>query len=263
MHLPSLLLSALFVVLGFGAGRPQTSKFDHSHSAWTNVLRKHVRGDAFDYAALKKDRAELDSYLAALHAVQPADTQTWTREQQYAFWINVYNAHCISLVLSEYPVDGIKDIGGWFSPVWKKAFIEMPAFHPSGKAGKLSLDDVEHAILRPTYKDARVHAAVNCASVGCPPLRNEAFVADRLDAQLDEQCKNWLADARRNKIDWSKSKAELSAIFDWFKDDFVRDAGSVQNWIAKFSVGGEALAGAKLSISYLDYSWKLNDAPKK
>lgn len=243
---------------------PAKPAFDQGHALWSEVLAEHVKGDRFDYGALKKDRARLDRYLASLGAVTPQELAAWTREQQFAFWINVYNAHCIALVVSEYPVDSIKDIGGWFTPVWKKRFIDLPAHHPSGKPGKLSLDDVEHAILRPRFKDARVHAAVNCASLGCPPLRPEAFVAERLDAQLDEQCRTWLADGTRNRFDAAKRRAEVSAIFDWFKEDFVRDGGSVAGWLAKHAPAEhrEWLAKGEVELRFLDYSWKLN-APAK
>ena len=168
----------------------------------------------------------------------------------------------MSLVASKYPLKSIRDIGNFFSPVWKKEFIPLKAFHPKGDDDKLSLDDVEHGILRPTFKDARVHAAVNCASIGCPPLRNEAFVADRLDAQLDEQARNWLADSARNRYDRSKSTIYVSEIFDWFGKDFVRDGGSIEAWIAKYAPEPEAAwikSAKKVRRKYIDYSWKLND----
>ncbi len=235
--------------------------FDHSHALWAHVLAKHVVGDRFDYAGLKRDRTTLDEYLEQLHALKPEELAAWTREQQFAFWINVYNAHVVALVLTEYPVDNIKDIGGLFSPVWKKAFIAMPGLHPSGKPDYLSLDEIEHQILRPRFRDARVHAAINCASISCPPLRNEAFVAERLDDQLDDQARKWLADPTRNRFDEAKSRAEVSEIFDWFKDDFVRDGGSVLGWIGKYAPASEAtwLSKVKVKLSSLDYSWKLND----
>lgn len=271
MNVLKLLLLCLILAwtLGLAAtgqqGTPPAPRsFDHAHALWTEVLTKYVAGDRVDYAALKKDRAVLDRYLSQLHAVKPDQLASWTRQQQLAFWINAYNAHCVSLVVSEYPVDSIKDIGGLFSPVWKKAFIDMPALHPSGKPGRLSLDDIEHKILRPTFKDARVHAGVNCASASCPALRPEAFVAERLDQQLDEQVRKWLADPTRNKFDKAKARAEVSALFDWFEEDFVRDAGSVVAWIAKYAPEAESswLKSSKVTVKYLDYSWKLNDVKR-
>lgn len=246
------------------AAAAEAPSFDHSHALWTQVLSKAVVGDRVDYAALEKDHALLDRYLLQLHAVTPKQVASWTREQRFAFWINTYNAHCMALVVKNYPIESIKDLGGLFTPVWKKAFIEMPAFNPSGDRGPLSLDDIEHKILRPTFKDARVHAAVNCASESCPALRPEAFVAERIEKQLDEQVRTWLADSTRNRFDSSKARAEVSAIFDWFEEDFVRDGGSVVGWIAKYAPesASEVLKSPKLSLKHRDYSWKLNDVKR-
>ncbi len=258
------LLFALFAALLLTLQPLRAQGFDHGHALWNEVVATHVKGDRFDYAALEKDRAKLDAYLKQLAAVGPKELEGWSREQRYAFWINAYNANCIALVLSEYPLDSIKDIGNWFSPVWDKRFIAMTALDPKGKGRKLSLTDIEHEILRPQFKDARVHAAINCASLSCPPLRNEAFVAERLDAQLDDSTRKWLADPTRNRFEPAKARAQLSAIFDWFKDDFERDGGR-REFLAKFGPAehGAWLRGeAKLEIGFLDYSWKLNDVAK-
>lgn len=260
----SFLLVLVALIAASMSSLRATESFDHEHKLWTELLAAHVAPAGFDYAALDKDRAKLDAYLAQLRAVTPAELAAWTREQRYAFWVNAYNANCVALVLTEYPIDSIKDLGGWFSPVWKKSFIDMPSLHPSGKARKLSLDDIEHAILRPQFKDARVHAAINCASVSCPPLRNEAFVPARLDQQLDDSARKWLADPTRNRFDRTAARAELSEIFKWFEDDFTREGG-LQAWIAKFAPAEHAQwlsTASKLDVRYLDYSWKLNDVAK-
>ena len=243
------------------ASPPAPARFDHSHAPWTAILKQHVVGDRFDYAALKRDRAPLERYLRALEAVTPAEHDAWTREQRYAFWIDVYNAYTVALVVEKHPVASIKDVSTLFSQVWDQELVPLKPLFPAAKGAKLTLNDVEHRILRPVFADARVHAAVNCASVGCPPLRAEAFVAERLDAQLDEQVRAWLADPARNRYDRAQQRIEVSKIFDWFAEDFVRDAGSVQAWIAQYAPPAERewIAGAKkLAIGYRDYSWKLN-----
>lgn len=258
------LLFALLAALAFALQPLRAQGFDHGHKLWNEVVAAHVKGDRFDYAALGKERSKLDAYLKQLAAVTPKELESWSREQRYAFWINAYNANCIALVLSEYPLDSIKDIGNWFSPVWDKRVIAMTALDPQGKGRKLSLTDIEHVILRPQFKDARVHAAINCASLSCPPLRNEAFVAERLDAQLDDSTRKWLGDPTRNRFEPAKGRVQLSAIFDWFKEDF-EPAGGVRTFVAKFGPAehGEWLRGsAKLEIGFLDYSWKLNDVVK-
>ena len=139
----------------------------------------------------------------------------------------------------------------------------MRAHHPGGKDEDLSLNDIEHGILRKKFKDARVHAAINCASASCPPLRAEAFVADRLDAQLDEQMRAFVTDGSRNHLVREKNRLELSEIFQWFAEDFERDAGSVKDYLARFAAPEDADFIRKAKVSYIDYDWDLNDASKR
>jgi hypothetical protein len=229
------------------------------------VLKQHVAPAGFDYGGLKKDRSTLDLYLAELRAVTPRELAGWTREQRFAFWINVYNAYAVDLVVRSYPVASIQSLNTAFAKVWERDVIPLNAFHPEGKDDELSLDDVEHRILRPEFKDARVHAALNCASEGCPPLRAEAYVAERLSAQLDEQARSWLADPQRNRYDRTATRVLVSKIFEWFAEDFARDAGSVKGWIARYAPAEHAewiAKASKLKIEYLEYSWKLNDASR-
>ena len=234
-------------------------RFDHSHARWDAILRAHVVRDRFDYRALRANRGELDAYIAELEAVTPQELEGWSREQRYAFWINVYNAHVIKLIVDEYPVDSIRDIGSLFSPVWGKRFIRMRAFHPEGDNENLCLDDVEHEILRPTFQDARIHAAVNCASIGCPPLFGRAFVADELDSQLDVVMRFFLRDRRRNRFDRGNNTLYLSSIFDWFEEDFERDEGSVKNYVIEYAPDGDYAWVRNARIRHLDYDWSLNE----
>jgi len=242
---------------------PSATGFDQSHAAWTRILKDHVRGDEVDYGKLKEEvlRA-LDEYLASLALVMPEDFAGWKREQQYAYWINAYNAYTVKTVVDAYPLGSIRELSDKEKTVWQQP--RVPLGHLFAEAGgeKLSLDDVEHKILRPRFKDARVHAAVNCASRGCPSLRAEAFVADRLEKQLDEQTRAWLSDEGRNRYDRSRRRIEISKVFEWFRDDFVRDAGSVRAWIARHGPEEAAWieAGEDVEIEFLEYSWALNDA---
>jgi hypothetical protein len=260
-------LNVACLVLGLlaspGSARP-VQGFDHAHAAWTDVLKVCVRDGGFDYAKLKQDRTSLDAYLAALHAVTPAELAGWDEKQRFAFWINAYNAHCIQKVVDEYPLKSIKKLSGAFglNSVFDQEFIPMKAHHPD-EGDELSLNDIEHKILRAKFKDARVHAAINCASKSCPPLRAEAFMAERLDAQLDEQMKAFVNDPARNKLDPARKELELSEIFKWFAEDFERDAKTVQGYLIRFAPPEKAdfIRGAR--IRYLDYDWDLNDVPKK
>ncbi len=250
----------------------QPSGFDHGHAAWTALPRKHVRlvrgGQATQvaYAGFKADRAALKAYLDSLSAVTPATFGAWARAERQAFLINAYNACTVELILTRYPdLKSIKDLGSLLSSPWKPKWIPL-------LGGKVSLDDIEHAMLRKRgdYDDPRVHFAVNCASIGCPALREEAFVAARLDAQMDEQTLRFMSDRTRNRYDTQRGRLELSKIFDWYGEDFRlghRGIASLPAFAARYA---EALADAPaereriraggVDIAYTDYDWALNDA---
>jgi hypothetical protein len=258
MHLAFALAAALL------APAPSRTAFDHSHAAWTEVLRTCVRDGGFDYARLKEDPAPLAAYLAELQAVTPAELAGWSEAQRFAFWINAYNAHTIHKVVENYPLESIKDLSGAFGlkSVFDREFIPMRAHHPEGKDDELSLNDIEHGILRKQFRDARLHAAINCASKSCPPLRAEAFVAERLEAQLEEQMRAFVNDPARNRIDPARKELAISQIFEWFAADFERDAGSVREYLARFAPADSAEFLRSTRLRYLDYDWDLNDVPR-
>lgn len=233
--------------------------FDHAR--WTDILVQYVQGDTFDYKSLAKEAWKLDRYLSTLTAVKADDFAKWSRKERYAFWINVYNAWTVKRVLDGYPVASIRDLGDEKVSVWDRDLVPLGALAPDLQKEKLSLNDIENKILRPVFKDARVHAAINCASEGCPPIQAAAFTAEKLDEELDRAVKAWLADPKRNRFDAAKNTATVSQVFEWFADDFVRDAKSVQAWIAKYAPADQAWVAKaeKLEIKYLDYSWKLNE----
>jgi len=237
-------------------------EFDQEHTAWTAVLRAHVHGGSFDYAALKKDPQAFEAYLATIDAVTPEELASWTREQRFAFWLNAYNAHTIQKVIDNYPLKSIRDLDGLLglNSVFDSRFIDMPKLDPEGKGRKLSLNDIENEILRKRFEDARVHASINCASKSCPNLRNEAFVADRLDDQLDDQMRRFVADTTKNRF--GEERSRVSEIFKWFKDDFVRDAGDVRAFIARFASPENAEFVRESTLEYLSYDWSLNDVAK-
>jgi len=252
------------VGLSARAAKVQDQPFDHTHARWSAVLGRFLHGNRLDYEALGRERGELDLYLLELHAVTREDFATWTREQRFAFWIDAYNAFAVQLVLAHYPVASIRDIGTLLSPVWKKEFVPLGHLYGAGTTDLISLDTIEHKILRPEFEDARVHAAINCASESCPPLAPEAFRADALDAQLDARVLAWLSDTALNRFDAASRRADVSSIFEWFESDFARDAGSVQAWIAQH--GPESarwMAEGEVDLHHLEYSWKLNDVPRE
>jgi hypothetical protein len=221
-----------------------------THEIWDGLLKKHVGLDGFvDYKGFIRDSAELNRYLKVLESVHPND-KNWSRNEQMAYWINAYNAFTVQLIVRNYPVASIKDIRrglAFVNSVWDIQFIHIQGF-------TYDLNNIEHNILRPIYKDARVHAAVNCASYSCPKLRPEAFTAIKLEAQLDDAMAGFINDPVRNHI--TAQKAEISEIFKWFKGDFERDGKSLRDFINRFST---VKITDQTEITHLDYNWKLNE----
>ena len=234
---------------------------DHSHAVWTKVLKSYQTPDGLvKYKQLKADVAANKDhlflgYLSSIQSVTFKDYEGYTKSQKMAFLINAYNALTIKLIIDKYPVKTIKDIGGFFTKPWSVEFFSL-------LDGKIkSLDPIEHKWLRPNFKDFRIHAAVNCASISCPPLRNEAFVAERLDQQLDGQMRAWLGDKTRNQISSSKKTWKVSKIFDWYESDFKKWGGGVAKSIAKYMKAPPAdKALEDIDIEYMDYNWNLNEA---
>ena len=159
---------------------------DELHLLWNNLLQKHITDGQVNYLGFKQEEKILDSYLFALSRI---DVENIGRNEELAMYINGYNAYTIKLILDNFkkgqPVKSIKDIGGLFSSPWSIEFTNI-----AGE--RLSLDDIEHEIIRPKFKEKRIHFAVNCASISCPPLINEAYLPSKLDRQLDEQARDFV-----------------------------------------------------------------------
>jgi Protein of unknown function, DUF547 len=231
------------------------------HSAWTKLLSTYVVAgpdgiNRVRYADFKKDgQKDLKAYVKSLEGV---DVASLGRSEQWAYWANLYNAKTIDIVLDAYPVKSIKDIslGGSLTAAftggpWKAKVLKV--------AGQdLSLDDIEHGILRPVFKDPRVHYSVNCASIGCPNLMREAFMGATLDAQLDAGAKAYINNPRGFSVNGSKVTA--SSIYDWFKADF---GGNAAGALAHARSHADPALKQKLesitTISGYDYNWSLND----
>jgi Protein of unknown function, DUF547 len=250
--------------------------FDHSHAAFTALLKKHVvvvdggKISQVKYAEFGKDRAALKAYLDSLSAVSQADFNAWSKAQRMAFLINAYNGYTLELMLQNPGVKSIKDIGGTFDNRWKRKFFKL--------LGEESyLDKIEHETLRKkgAYDEPRVHFAVNCASIGCPALREEAFTADKLDKQLEEQAVRFLSDRSRNR--YKDGKLDVSMIFKWFKEDWesgykgfdgkTAPIKSREEYFARYAkqladaeADQQKIADGKISITHLEYDWAINAA---
>ena len=267
----ALVLVALITgsfVAASSAAQEETKPATFDHRMLTMLLERHVKEDRVDYVGLQRDRAMLDAYAKRLTAVTPKELGNWEKNERFAFWINVYNTFTLQLILDNYPLVSINDLAKEEVSPWDQPLIPMQGFHPDKKKVDLTLNDVEQRILRPTFKDARVHAAVNCASKGCPPLRAEAFEGAKLEAQLDEQMKAFLADRNRNRFEPKTKKVVLNKIFEWYADDFVdakadTDLGDFLLRFAPPSAGATPTWIQTAAISFSNYDWTLNDIDRK
>jgi hypothetical protein len=235
--------------------------FDHGHAQWDALLKKHVqvleggKASRVRYAGMAADKAALERYLGELSAVKQVEFDRWTREQQMAFLINAYNAFTVRKVLTRYPdIKSIWDFGKIFGNPFKDRFFVL-------LEKSSSLDEIEHQTLRKKFRDPRVHFALNCASVGCPMLREQAYAGARLERQLEEQAARFLADRSRNRL--ADGRLEVSKIFDWYKEDFEPRPAYFARYaraLADDAQGQALIAAGKAPITFLDYDWSLNDA---
>lgn len=266
----TLMIALLSVV-------PHAQAFDHEHSAFTVLLKKHVllieggKASQVHYACFVQDRSALKSYRDSLTQVSAAEYSGWSKAQQMAFLINAYNAFTIEKILTRYPdIQSIWDFGKLFGNPFKDRFFKL-------LGQDFSLDMIEHETLRKpgNFNEPRVHFAVNCASIGCPMLREEAYAASRLDAQLEEQTRRFLSDSSRNRYNPRNGGIEVSEIFKWFKEDWTsgyRGLGGKQQpmqsreqFFARYAdlmatdpAHREAIRSQKADIRFLDYDWRLN-----
>jgi hypothetical protein len=261
------------------AGTPAIAQFDHQHRGWNALLHKHVvlvdggRISQVRYTDLARERAALRSYLDALSGVTQHEFSGWSKPQQVAFLINAYNAYTIEKILTRYPnIKSIWDFGKVFNNPFKDRFFPL-----LGRG--FSLDDIEHGTLRKpgVYDEPRLHFAVNCASIGCPMLREEAYVAERLDGQLEEQTRRFLSDRSRNR--YLGGALEVSMIFNWFKEDWTSGyrgldgketpIRSREQFFARYATSltddpqqQKLIQEQRAAVRYLDYDWGLNDVRK-
>jgi hypothetical protein len=235
-----------------------TAKIDHA--AWSAFLDSYlvVRPDGANlvrYAGVSEaDRQALDAYLDKLSGIEISQ---YSRPVQFAYWVNLYNALTVDVVLDHYPVDSIRDIDispGWFSSgPWGAELIEV-----EGTA--LTLNDIEHRILRPIWQDPRIHYAVNCASIGCPDLRPEPYTAGQLEPQLDAAARSYINDPRGARV--SDGALTVSKIYTWYQEDFENSDAGVIRHLRQYA--NEDLAAALDGVSEIAdsrYDWSLNEAP--
>ena len=218
--------------------------FDHNYTVFDDLLNENVESGRVDYQAIKQNQNKLLSFLDSASKVDSSDFNGWTEKQQIAFLINLYNAATIKLIIDNYPLESIKDI----KKPWKYKFIKL-------FGENVSLDHIEHDILRKKYAEPRIHFAIVCASIGCPPLSSNAYTAEKLESSLDQQAKVFLLQQpEKNIYNPFKNKLYISPIFKWFDEDFENHSGSVLNFIRQYM--NKVPEDAK--IKYTDYDWSLN-----
>ncbi len=239
----------------------QVSMAQIDHSPYDALLKKYVDKDGFvNYTAWQKssaDRQALQQYLTSLSQASP--TVKADREAELAFWINAYNAVTLEGILQVYPTDSIRNhtskLGGY--NLWK----DLPLL-VGGKP--YSLDAIEHQVLR-KMGEPRVHFAIVCASIGCPRLLNEAYVAEKLSEQLTVNTKDFFARSQNLQVDAATGTLKLSSILDWFGSDFGKSSAEQLQAVAPYlPANAQPLAtSGRARVAYLDYNWNLNDQARK
>lgn len=222
-----------------------------NHAQWDALLKKHVNQEGLvNYKGFIKDKQQLESYLKLLQTKTP-DPKSWNKEEQLAFWINAYNAYTVKLIIDNYPLKSIQELDSKVAAptaksIWDHKFIPL-----LGK--KMSLNMIEHDILRKEFNEPRIHFAINCASISCPVLLNEAFTASKLERQLDKQTNRFINDPSKNKL--SAKSPKVSSIFNWFGDDFKKNESLIHflNRYAKVKIDPNA------TLTFLAYNWDLNE----
>jgi hypothetical protein len=220
------------------------------HAVFGDLLGKYVKSGRVDYAGFKADQAKLDQYLSYLEKIDP---ETLSRNEQFAFYINAYNAWTIKLVLTGYPgLKSIKDLGSILQSPWSKEIVRI-------NSKTLTLDDIEQKILRPRFKDPRVHFAINCASKSCPPLNAEPYRGATLDVQLDKVTRDFVNGSKNYRLEGDS--LWVSSIFKWYSEDFNNDpAGFCQAYAEASLKRALDEIGNRIKVKYLDYDWSLNGA---
>lgn len=223
------------------------------HRVWDGLLQRYVKPSAdgvnrVDYAALRQnDRETLKEYLETMQAI---NITQYPRDEQFAYWVNLYNAATVDVIIENYPLGSIRDIGLIGQGPWKDKVLTVV-----GK--RLSLDDIEHGILRPIWKDVRIHYAVNCASIGCPNLATRAFTGEALEDMLDEAAAGYVNHPRGfARVD---GKLVASNIYDWYGSDWGAQSDVLQHARQYATPETLKVLGKATGIDSFDYDWSLNE----
>lgn len=268
-----------YQIISHGLQEVKSENFDQAYAAYNSLLNKYVLDAKVNYQGFIDSRAEFEAFLSSLGSVDQADFDTWTKEQKLSFWINAYNAFTIKAIIDNYPITrSFSLIGIFYAPsnsilqikgVWDKL-----QFRAVGKM--VTLEEIEHEILRKEFNEPRIHMAIVCASISCPDLRNKAYMSEKLEEQLRDASINFVNNPYKGvSIDQQDGKVKFSKIFKWFGEDFIQNYGNeklisnyslkenaVLNFTAEYIQSDETreyLMNNKLKIGYLGYDWHLSD----
>ena len=282
LFLVSLLIQPAqnsFTIISYGLEEVKTDSFDHSYATYNSLLNQYVINARVNYEGFINSRAKFETFLRTLGSVDKDVFESWTEEQRLAFWINAYNAFTIKAIIDHYPIKrSFTLVGIFYAPsnsilqikgVWTK--LQFRAL-----GNMVTLDEIEHQILRKKFNEPRIHMAINCASISCPDLRNEAYTPEKLEEQLADASINFINNPDKGVyVNEQNGKVKLSKIFKWFGDDFINNYGSkklfnnyslkenaVLNFTSEYIESEEVkeyLMNNKLKIGYLGYDWHLNE----
>jgi uncharacterized protein (DUF2249 family) len=228
---------------------------------YTSLLQKYVQQGKVNYKELCKT-SDLSKYISFLESSDPE--RITNNKDRLAFWINSYNAYTLKIICDHYPVKSINDLhsGGTIlshafkTTIWDKDIVVI-------NHKNTSLNNIEHKIIRPQFKDFRIHFALVCAAKSCPALRSEAYEGSKLDQQLDDQAKLFLSDSSKNRFEVAAEKASISKIFDWYQKDFGNSKSEVLLIISKYlpdQIRKQIQSSPdKWQVDYTDYDWSLNE----
>jgi hypothetical protein len=270
-----------FTIISYGVEKTESAVFDRSYTLYNALLEKYVRDGRVDYEGFIKSRGEFEVLLKELGSLDPAERESWPDNDKLAYWINAYNAFTIKAIIDHYPIKrSFSLIGIFYAPsnsilqikgVWTKL-----QFRAAGRM--VTLDEIEHRILRKEFNEPRIHMAIVCASVSCPDLSGEAYGGDMIEEQLAAASESFVNNPDKGVyVDENAGRMKVSMIFKWFGDDFIKNYGdkitfknkslkenAVINFALDYLTSGSKkkyLEKGDLKIGYLKYDWHLNEIP--
>jgi hypothetical protein len=247
------ILFLISAILSINISNIFAGSFDHNHKDYDQLLQSNVKNGLLNYKAIKERPKGLHSYLDSLAKVEESTFNKWSEKERLTYLINLYNAATIKLIVDNYPIKSIRDINKEGQGPWKLEVVHL--FRK-----KITLDHLEHEIIRKNYNEPRIHFALVCAAIGCPKLPSQSFMSSKLEEQLASRTRLYLLDKDINFIDENNKTIYLSSIFTWFAEDFNKTHGSILEFVKEYLPAEEAnKVNSDYSLKFTEYDWTLND----